>query len=748
MDLFKDGITTSSYSAPRNDIPLTEIEKAYGSVEAWIAKNIRYISTFYNQRYNYNNSFFGQARPTDYNTMRFTPGVAPVTRMQENYRYYLGEQFNYKYSFLESAPDGSTIPAPFIPGQRVFQVIEFLKGSYASVVRNAKVRCQSSSRDSQTYRERMVALALLRYDNLESFNEMAKQGVDIQTPFDGLEVKDKKDLLRKAQETPIERAEILGNEIISRVIHKYNILSKAIRSWTDTRIAGPSGMLFRRYGTRVDVQVIPPTHLIVDNRVDDEFNRDARFRGFVEFLTPEEIMERGYSGIGREERDALFEMVATEAVGSASLLGTTINFMWSKPQTREIACVTGYFIYLNDTRLVYRRDKNGNIKIPYSYKKLKDSDTRSGEIMKPILYHGTLIADRFLVDYGPADETMYDPLDPDRPLFPLHVILPGVTNGIVKSAVDRIRDHQDMHDAISLRIRQRLARAHGKIPVIDGARFDSTKTPKSFMQDIVTLGFTVANGSNGEEFDPTMNRRGNMAEYLDFTFDSDVQQLLNLKNEEERLINEMFNTSPVVMGTNKTYVGYNTQQQSINQATLSLANDYENHMQFVTNFLQHLLNYLKNYFLTEQGQREAELFLSPRSLHLLKVTENLPFENLSTFVDMRDNMSDIERQQIVGIAQTVLPTGNIEALMALVKIQNASTKTDVINELEYFAERKLKEQQQQQQQQAMMQAAALAQQGDNMNQQQQLKNEGAVQAKQAEAEGRIANTLVQQGIQE
>jgi hypothetical protein len=86
--------------------------------------------------------------------------------------------------------------------------------------------------------------------------------------------------------------------------------------------------------------------------------------------------------------------------------------------------------------------------------------------------------------------------------------------------------------------------------------------------------------------------------------------------------------------------------------------------------------------------------------------------------------------------------------MALVKIQNASTKTDVINELEYFAERKLKEQQQQQQQQAMMQAAALAQQGDNMNQQQQLKNEGAVQAKQAEAEGRIANTLVQQGIQE
>jgi hypothetical protein len=725
---------------------MDEIEKVYGSVEAWIAKNIRYISTFYNQRQSYSNSFFGQARPTDYNTMRYAPGASPVTRMQENYRYYLGEQFNYKYSFLEQAPDGSTVPSPFIPGQRVFQVIEFLKGSYASVVRNAKIRCQSTSRDAQTYREKMIALALLKYDLYENVAEMEGMGVKIETPFDGLEVKDKKDLLRKAQETPIERSEMLGNEILARVVDKYQILSKAIRSWTDTRIAGPTGMIFRRFGTRVDVQVIPPTHLIVDNRVDDEFNREARFRGFIEFLTPEEIMERGYSGVGRKERDALFAMVANEATGSASLMGTNVNFMWSKPQTREIACVTGYFIYLKDTRLVYRRDSKGNIRLPYSYKRLKDSDPRSGEIMKPVIYYGTLIADRFLVDYGQADETLYDPLDSDRPLFPIHVFLPGITNGIIRSAVDRLRDHQDMHDAISLRIRQRLARAHGKIPVIDGSQFDGNKTPKSFMQDIVTLGFTVANRANGEEFDPSLQRRGAMAEYLDFTFDADVRQLLELKVEEERLMNEMFNTSPVVMGTNRTYVGYNSQQQSISQATLSLANDYENHMQFVTNFLQHLLNYLKNYFLTEQGRKEAELFLSPRSLNMLSSTEGLAFDNLATSVNMRDNMSDIERQQIIGIAQTVLPTGNIEALLALVKIQSAATKTDVINELEYFAERKMREAAQAQREQMMMQAALSQQNQQGRLDEVAMKNQGAVDAKTVEAEGKLANTMLKEGI--
>lgn len=727
---------------------MSEIEQVYGSVENWIAKNIRYISTFYNQRYSYNNSFFGQARPTDYNTMRYAPSASPVTRMQENYRYYLGEQFNYKYSFLEQAPDGSTIASPFIPGQRVFQVIEFLKGSYASVVRNAKIRCQATSRDAQTYREKMIALALLKFDLFEEASGSPQQDPALETPFDGLEIKDRKDLLRKAQEAPIERSEILGNEILSRIVNKYQLLNKAIRSWTDTRIAGPTGMIFRRFGTRVDVQVVPPTHLIVDNRVDDEFNREARFRGFVEFLTPEEIMERGYSGIGRDERDELFAMVANEATGSASLMGTNINFMWSKPQTREIACVTGYFIYVKDTRLVYRRDAKGNVKVPYSYKKLKDSDPRSGEIMKPVIYYGTLIADRYLVDYGQADNTLYDPMDPDRPLFPLHVFLPGVTNGIVRSAVDRLRDHQDMHDAISLRIRQRLARAHGKVPVIDGSQFDGGKTPKSFMQDIVTLGFTVANRANGEDFDPSMQRRGSIAEYLDFTFDSDVRQLLELKMEEERLMNEMFNTSPVVMGTNKTYVGYNSQQQSITQATLSLANDYENHMQFVTNFLQHLLNYLKNYFLTDQGRKEAELFLSPRSLHMLENTDGVPFETLATFVNMRDNMTDIERQQIIGIAQTVLPTGNIEALLALVKIQSAATKTDVINEIEYFAERKIREAQQAQRQQAMMQAALQQQQQQGRLDEQALKNEGQANAKAIEAEGNMANTMLQQGISE
>jgi hypothetical protein len=268
------------------------------------------------------------------------------------------------------------------------------------------------------------------------------------------------------------------------------------------------------------------------------------------------------------------------------------------------------------------------------------------------------------------------------------------------------------------------------------------------MQDIVTLGFTVGNRSNGEEFDPALQRRGTMAEYLDFTFDADVRQMLELKMEEERLMNDMFNTSPIVMGTNKTYVGYNSQQQSINQATLALANDYENHMQFITNFLQHLLNYLKNYFLTEQGRAEAELFLSNRSMHFLETTEGLSFENLATFVDMRDNMSDMERQQIIGIAQTVLPTGNIEALIALIKIQSSYTKTDVINELEYFAERKMKEQQQAQQQQAMMQAALAEQQSQGQKDIQQMKNEGAVQAKSVEAEGRMANTMMQEGLRE
>jgi hypothetical protein len=268
------------------------------------------------------------------------------------------------------------------------------------------------------------------------------------------------------------------------------------------------------------------------------------------------------------------------------------------------------------------------------------------------------------------------------------------------------------------------------------------------MQDIVTLGFTVGNRNNGEEFDPALQRRGAMAEYLDFTFDSDVQQLLNLKMEEERLMNDMFNTSPIVMGTNKTYVGYNSQQQSINQATLALANDYENHLQFITNFLQHLLNYLKNYFLTEQGRAEASLFLSNRSMFFLENIQDMAFENLATFVDMRDNMSDMERQQIIGIAQTVLPTGNIEALLALVKIQSAATKTDVINELEYFAERKTREQQAQAQQQAQMQAVLAQQQAENQKEIQQVKSDGDARTKAVEAQGRMANTMVQETMKE
>jgi len=746
MDISKETVSASSYTAPRNDIPIVEIETEYGSVENWIVRNIRYASTFYNQRVTRRSQVYGSSMPTDNNTMRQHYDTSPVVRMMENFRYYLGEQVNYHYSFLEQAPDGTKISAPFIPGQRVFQVVEFLKGTYASIIRNAKIRCRSTSRDAQTYRERIIALALLKYDYIEEFERVKSAGIELANPLDGIQVKDKKDLLRKAQEEPVERAEIVGNEILQRMLDKYNVLSLAIQSWRHTRIAGPTGLIFRRFGTRIDVQLIPSTHMIIDNRVDDEFNRGARFRGFIEYLTPEEIISRNYREIGSEQRTELYNMVATDAAVGTSLLGSTINFMWSRPSSREIACVTIYFIYLRDTGYYFKRKKDGSIRYPYSYKKSKPGEERS-EIMKPVIYQGTLIGDSFLVDYGPLDETFYDPTDPDMPLFPAHFFLPGITNGIIKSSVDRLRDHQDMHDAISFRIRQRISKAHGKIPVIDGSKFDETKTPKSFVQDIVTLGFTVANRANGEDFDPSIQRQGSIAEYLDFTFDSDVNQFLQLKQEEERLMNDMFNTSPVVMGTNKTYVGFNSQNQSISQATLSLANDAENHTQFITNFLQHLLNYSKNFYSTPSGKYEAELFLSPRSLHFLESAKEVAFENLATHVDMRDSMTDIERQQIIAIAQTVLPTGNIEALMALVKIQSMQTKTDVINELEYYSEVQIRRQQQIMEQQMAARQEEIAAQREGQIEKEAVRSAGNMAAKKVEAEGRIANTMVQSATQ-
>jgi len=276
-----------------------------------------------------------------------------------------------------------------------------------------------------------------------------------------------------------------------------------------------------------------------------------------------------------------------------------------------------------------------------------------------------------------------------------------------------------MHDAISLRIRDKMAKAHGKVPIIDGSQIQGSGA-KEFEEDIKKLGFTVLNLASTDPGDPTVRP---LVQYADFTMDADIRALLTLKQEEERLMNDMYNTSPIVMGTQQTYTGYGTQQSAISQATMSIVNDTQAHIQFLSNVLQYSINLAKNFYTTKEGMPFAKNIFSNRAIKLLEESKDLRFEDMSVVVDILDNIDQVERKELLMLAQTIIPTGNLPALEMMVELQGQQTKTGLKNAISYIIN-KQKRQEEENKKIAMMQQAALmdAQNQANMEQQ-SMKNE-------------------------
>ena len=674
-----------SYQPPRQDLTENQIISEYGGWDDYDRQMIRYCSTFYNRPNEFYDSFYQQQASVK--SALYNRSYAPVIQILENYRYYNGEQINFNYSFLSKTVSGDEIPAPFIPGQKIYQSVEYLKGSYASVIRGAKMRSRSLSKEAGGRRYTRMTLAMLKYDNKDIFDILEDTSGLVVEPVPEDTMESKEAIYKYMEETPFESSERLGNDLLEFITRDNDFTSKSIRSYFDTRVGRYSGIICRILNGRVDLQTIPGYQLIIDNRVDDDLNSFARFRGMIEYLTPEEIFERyPFNDTEREEILANAGGLNT-FMAPFNSFSDPINFRWWSPTNRQMAIVSMYWMQLVDTRYVYKRDANNKIKIPYEYKILKKEDPRAGEFFVTVPRQGVLIGNKYVRDNKFCDDIVYHPSDKKQPLLPLHIICPNMVGGTSKSVVDRLRAHQDMHDAISLRIRDKMAKAHGKVPIIDGSQLQGMSA-LDLEEDFKKLGFSVVNLASTEPGDPT---RAQLVQYADFTMDADVRALITLKQEEERLMNDMYNTSPIVMGTQQTYTGYGTQQAAISQATMSIINDTQTHIQFLSNVLQYAINVAKKYYTSKEGQEAAKDLFNDRTIHLLEISADARFEDLSVIVDILDNIDQTERKELMMLAQTIIPTGNLAALEMMVDLSSQQTKTGLKNAIGYIVSRAKRE---------------------------------------------------------
>jgi hypothetical protein len=274
--------------------------------------------------------------------------------------------------------------------------------------------------------------------------------------------------------------------------------------------------------------------------------------------------------------------------------------------------------------------------------------------------------------------------------------------------------------------------AKGKKHIIHKNKLGSDSS-KQVLSDFEDLGFHVSDG----EQDGEGQSRERMVEVVDMTLDPNVQSLVMLKQEQERMMEEIINTSKIALGQQSGYVGAKTQAASISQSSYGTLNFYTSFVRFIENCLQYGTN---QYKVCVSSQSEDEIpLIGERGVKYAKITEDFTFEDFRVYIKVIDIISDEAKSRLVNIALAFVQNGMLDPL-DYIEIEKAKTYTDLLKTLRVSLQNKKKEQEKQAMMQQMMAQAIEEQKNAGKINEREMIESGQNYRKNVDAEVKVATS--------
>jgi len=608
------------------------------------------------------------------------------------------------------------------------------------MIQNLEPSVKSQSEGAVNRKTELLEEALLLIEAPELFDAMAKYGIKFQPlgpQTNQFETTD--DVYRYMEYSYQERAEMLAIKMVEDILNRNSFLEKYKQAFLYTLLGGYVGVENRIENGRQYFDVILPHNLIVDRAKDDDFNSEARFVGKVDWLNITDIVERYQDYLTTEELEEIKQINMNNLY---QLLDLTThpyatNWAFNVNNLPTLACVTGYWIGMKDLGYEESKDKFGNT----HYGKIRNG--RKGQYWTKTVYKATLIGNKYVVEHGETTNIVRKTDNPGDVLLPLQVFIPNMVMGENRSVVARLHQHQDRIDYITNEITKMMTRAKGKVYIINRQKL-GTASAKDVISDFERMGIHVTDGSaTGEDFVAGQDAR--LVEVVDMTLDSNIQQLVSLRREEERLMEEIVNIPKVALGQQSGYVGAKTQAGTIAQSNLGTAYLYQGFIQFIE---KHLAFALNQYKVTLIDEPETTIpVVGRKGKEYLKVTKEFQMEELGVYIKVKDFIDDSARERLISIAQAAMQNQVIDFL-EYIQIEKCQTYTELENQLEYTLNKKKRDAEKQQQMQMMMQQAQMEQQMAQQQDMANMKEQGANYRKELDVQGKIANTGLQAGLSE
>lgn len=733
--------STTDYNTRQPDQYLTEDQK-FGDKAKYFYDNLSYIGSFYN-RYTGN-----VALPFN---EQMTP--LPIQKMLTNMMYYLGEQPNLTYAYMTQNVDLNNLQLPWRKGQDMFPLIEKMRGNMSRILNAIHFSCRPLSEKAQSRRSDYYNKIMLEW-------ELAKNGIPV-SEFSPSRLSELSQRSQEEMQKYVDgRYKDAGaNFMINLAKAGWNTqsLMTYVRAYLWGRICGWAGIEHYVDNGRHMKKVHLPYQMIVDTRIDDDLNREARFVGTITSMTPTEIFHT-YPYLTQKQRIEIQNMA-----NSAELFrkyNTATNFSWwnynTGNQDATATMIRGYWISprfmdareitneygvaqmgdsavewnLETKELTFTKDsqKNtiGNVteKNLGNYLDRSEADnltsqstevrkTQSTKYVIDEVYKADLIGNRYMLNFGYSTNVVEHPFMKYKPLLPIQVWTPNMVAGKIKSVPDRLSELQDEIDAYGEKIKEIVARGKGKVAVFYGWKFGDSTTVKEILEDISNQGITVIK-SSGEVLPEAAE--GKIGEVYDMTLDQNFIGLENLRVARKNEMKEIMAESAASLGQVSNYIGGNAVQNSIEQSSLGQATVLDGFLEYVQTNVQYECNVKKTLFVENPDSFDAAMVVGDEGVeYFRKVLPDLKFEDFLLNINIKDIMDEKAKERIQAIQQAYAqnakdPIATAKAVLQILKIDRASSYTEAITELTDYlqvevrmADKKMAEAAQQEQQLAAAQ---------------------------------------------
>lgn len=657
---------------------------------------------------------YGNSGALDGNTRR----LSRYDEILRNYQLYLGELPNTTYAFATTDFSNTPLPTVWINGEESKMLLDHIFGLMTNLLKSSRTTTRSLGQSAQNKRTRMMEMTELFSEMRKDFEDIAQQSGIAFSPLGGKE-QEMEDIEKTFQYIEYdwkERFELIADRLGVKTKERNHYVEFFTSVFKYAIIGGVVGVIPRAYNGKIYWSLIRPENVIWDGWKDGDLNRDARYCGGIEWMTPGEVLET-VEGLTPDMIKAVKNISSTGILPPSNGVLPFSPFISNSSAGPMIAVIHTYWRAMGSSRYKEIVDKDGAL----SLKKLSDAGgnkRKSKEkkmdgdlsVYRETWYKCSIVGTIGYGSYGRCYNLVENSSDRARIDPPMKIWIPQMTMGESTPLASRLRQTQERLDWLNNEITKLINNS------VSGFIYRASKlanggiTSAEIANDLKRFGVKVITEESGDINDEDGK---SMFYSIDLTHDKMIASYLQLMEYSRKIMKEYLGLSDIALGQQTYYVGASTQAASINQGAISLTPIMHSFMQFISYVLQGDINaqYQILAHTSKSVFNEDIPLVDEKDFNYIKQNPELLFDMVGVYIRFEDVIDAEARmridQKLMALAQN--PNSGITP-EDIVRFETFQTYTEAINYFEYVTKRLQRQQAQAQQAQQAIQEMQLQKQ--------------------------------------